>query len=412
MDGTGAKPEAVTGAPPPPEAPPAGAPAASDRCHGDRTLELDRPPIVLLPEPVTAAPADPPPAPFWSAGEPLVEPADVEPQSLVSLLDEDEAAAATSVADVEAPTVIPLRGAASDSAPGLHVADASDGAVLQTTPAAATTPVFVGATRRITFFSLNGGSGRTTLATEVAGLLAARGTHRTAPDAPPQRLQVALLDLDLRSANVGIRLGIPHPTILDYLLTADDPTTLDRFLVPHSSGVRALLGPPKPLGASAAPALGPPQVADIIERLERSGTHFIIIDVGADLGMLTTWVLGNVHDIYVVIRPTASGIQDVYRSTEVLRRLGLGHKLRYVVNRARGPLDVGEVMGDLGGHVVATIADDPRVEVAENAHRLVCLDGSGPAAQGILTLARQIYPGLDGPPRPGRFSRFHRRRRD
>src|SRR5438270_565668 len=88
---------------------------------------------------------------------------------------------------------------------------------------AARGPVWCAAgARRAAFYSLNGGSGRTTLAAEVAAMLAARGMYRPAPDEPAQRLRVALLDLDLRSPNVAMRLGVPHPTILDYLLAADD----------------------------------------------------------------------------------------------------------------------------------------------------------------------------------------------
>src|SRR5579872_4932229 len=57
--------------------------------------------------------------------------------------------------------------------------------------------------RRVTFFSLRGGTGRSTLATELACLLASsRSDEHAAP-------RVALVDLDLRSPTVGIRLGTP-----------------------------------------------------------------------------------------------------------------------------------------------------------------------------------------------------------
>jgi hypothetical protein len=68
-----------------------------------------------------------------------------------------------------------------------------------------------------------------------------------------------------------------------------------------------------------------------------------------------------------------------------------------------------EVMGDLGGRVSATIPDDSRVEDAENTHRLVCLNGAGPAATAIADLAAQIYPSLSTR-RRSRFGLFGRRR--
>jgi len=255
-----------------------------------------------------------------------------------------------------------------------------------------TAPVFVGAPRRITFFSLKGGSGRTTLATEVACILAARGRHRS-HDGVVRPLQVALLDLDLHSATVAVRLGIAHPTLADHLARGGDPDQLDSCMVRHRSGAHVLLGPPKPV-ASGPAAVEPARVAEIVHRLERDGAHFVVIDVGADLGAVTTWVLSAVHDVFVVITPTASGVQDAYRTTEALRRLGIGHKLRYVVNHARGTPDLAEVMGDLGGRIAAVIPDDPAVEDAENNHRIVAIDGGGPAAAALHDLAALIYPSL------------------
>jgi len=270
-------------------------------------------------------------------------------------------------------------------------------------------PVFVGAPRRVTFFSLKGGSGRTTLATEVACVLAARGRHRR-PDGTVRPLDVALLDLDLRSASVAVRLGIAQPTLGDYLARGADPAHLDACMVRHSSGLRVLLGPPKPV-ASGPAALEPARVAEIVHRLERDGAHFVIIDVAADLGAVTTWVLSAVHDIFVVITPTAGGVQDAYRSTEALRRLGLGHKLRYVVNRGRGEPDLDEVMGDLGGRIAAVIPYDPAVEDAENHHRQAALDGSGPAGAALHDLAALLYPSLAPAGRRARAGFLRRRRR-
>jgi MinD-like ATPase involved in chromosome partitioning or flagellar assembly len=273
---------------------------------------------------------------------------------------------------------------------------------------AAPPAVFVGAPRRITFFSLNGGSGRTTLATEVACVLAARGRHLAA-DGTVRPLDVALLDLDLRSATVAVRLGIPQPTLADYVLRGAEPAHLDACMVRHPSGVRALLGMPKPV-ASGPGALEPARVAEIVHRLERDGAQFIVIDVAADLGAVTTWVLSAVHDIFVVLTPTASGVQDAYRTTAALRRLGLGHKLRFVVNRARGNVDLDEVMGDLGGRIAAVVPYDAAVEDAENEHRIAAL-GHGAAAAALHDLAALLYPSLSAAHRRSRLSWLPWRRR-
>ncbi len=274
-------------------------------------------------------------------------------------------------------------------------------------PAHGPTSVFVGATRRVMFFGLNGGTGRTTLATEVAGLLAARGRHsRDGVSSEP--LKVALLDLDLRSATVAVRLGLTHPTVWDLVMGGDNAVDdLDKYLVTHRSGLRALLGPPKPL-----PQAGPvttAQLAAVLHRLESDGVHFIFIDAGNDLGPVTTWALGVAHDIFVVITPTASGVQDAYRTTEALRRMGMRNKLSYVVNRAGGQVDVREVMSDLNGRLVATIPQDSAFEEAENSHRLAAL-ASGPAADAIAHLAAHLYPPLQAVAPKRRLSAMWKRR--
>ncbi len=214
-------------------------------------------------------------------------------------------------------------------------------------------------------------------------------------------LNVALLDLDVRSASVSVRLGIPQPTLADYVTRGAEPGHLDSCMVRHPSGVHALLGMPKPV-ASGAAALEPARVAEIVHRLERDGAQFVVIDVAADLGAVTTWVLSAVHDVFVVLTPTARGVQDAYRTTAALRRLGVGHKLQYVVNRARAGIDLDEVMGDLGGRIAAVIPDDPTIEDAENNHRIAALDGQGAAASALHDLAALLYPSLAVAPRRAR----------
>ena len=270
-------------------------------------------------------------------------------------------------------------------------------------------PAFVGATRRITFFSLSGGTGKTTLATELACLLAARGEHSRDGGATTDRLRVALIDLDLRSASVAVRLGIPQPTIWDLASQPSfDAGAVHDFMVRHPSGLRALLGPPKPLQPTST-VITAERVSKIVAELEKDGVHFLIFDITGELTPVTSWVLHAVHDIFVVLTPTAKGVQDAYRSTEALRKMGLRHKLAYVVNRARDSVDMSIAMGDLGGRIVAEIPLDPRVEDAENAHRIVSLEG-GPAADAIVSLAATVYPGLRtaAPRRRGIFGRRRR----
>ncbi|MGP8161782.1 MAG: hypothetical protein ACLQGJ_11295 [Candidatus Dormibacteria bacterium] len=246
------------------------------------------------------------------------------------------------------------------------------------------------ATRRLTFFSLSGGTGRTTLAVEVAGLLAGQPhTGNTWGMLAPPR--VALVDLDLMSPRAGIRLGVPTPT--DWELAESEPVAaaVGRLVAVHRTGLEVLPGPARllPAGCGDRPDLLRRFAAAVAE-LESRGCDTIVLDVAGDLSALTRWAVASAHDIFVVLTPTAGGVHDAYRSTEALRRLGLRHRLRYVVNRSRGEPVLAEAMLDLGGTVVAEVPDDPALEVAEMEHRLLGLEGSGPTAAALRALAATV----------------------
>jgi MinD-like ATPase involved in chromosome partitioning or flagellar assembly len=245
-------------------------------------------------------------------------------------------------------------------------------------------------TRRLTFFSLSGGSGRTTLAVEVAGLLAGQSGRGNAWGmlVPPR---VALVDLDLTSPRAAIRLGVPAPTEWGLEEAGPVEPEVTRLLSVHRSGLLLLPGPARLLPAGCSDRTDVVhRLSAAVDDLERRGCDTIVLDVAGDLSALTQWALRSAHDIFVVVTPTAGGVHDAYRSTEALRRLGLRRQLRYVVNRAGGAPTLDEAMLDLGGAVVAEIPDDPDLERAEMDQRLVGLEGRGATAAALRALAATV----------------------
>jgi MinD-like ATPase involved in chromosome partitioning or flagellar assembly len=273
-------------------------------------------------------------------------------------------------------------------------------------------PVFLAATQRIAFFSLKGGVGKTTLATEVAALLAHQGRFRSRPEAAPEPLRVALLDVDLGSANVSMKVGLTHPTIWDLVLDpGPDTARVEGCLVTHDeSGLRVLLGPPRAIAAAETRALAMQRLAQVLTHLEDEGYHFVFLDLSSDIDELTTYALEASHQIYYVMTPTASGVQDTYRGVETLRRLGHRRKLRFVLNQSRGGFDATEMLGDLGGSLAATIPRDDAFIAAEDEHRLACLAGNTAASRAVAELAASIYPNLEATGRrPGLWQRLRGR---
>ena len=273
-------------------------------------------------------------------------------------------------------------------------------------------PVFIGATQRIAFFSLKGGAGKTTLACEVAALLARDARHRTSPGAPPERLRVALLDVDMGSANVSMKLGLTHPTLWDLVIDpAPTSARIDQCLLEHEdSGLRVVLGPPRAIASSESRALAMQRLAQVLSYLDEHLYHFVFIDMSSEINELTTYVLEAVHHIYYVLTPTASGVQDTYRGVETLRRMGHRRKLRFVLNQRRGSFDPSEMLSDLGGSVAASVPRNDAFLNAEDGHRPASLDPSSDARAGISDLAAAIYPGYaDVPSAPSVWRRLRQR---
>jgi len=282
---------------------------------------------------------------------------------------------------------------------------------------AASAPVYLGGPQVIAFFSTKGGTGRTTLATEVAALLAMKGRYRESPTSPSQPLRVGLIDFDLGSANISARLGIAQPTMLDYLcdLTLPHPDPRD-FVIRHpATSLDVMLGPSKCLSGDRAELLGVAQAAHILTTFKSAGYQFLILDISATLGDLETYLLETATRIYCVVTPTAGSVQSLYRGVEALRRIGLGPKLGYVANKMRDGFNLAEPMGDLNGSLVARIPYDSAFDTAENRHEPLVVRGNGASIDALSVLAASIYPALKLPA-PSRsslspFVWFSKRRR-
>ncbi|HEY9287764.1 MAG TPA: MinD/ParA family protein [Candidatus Dormibacteraeota bacterium] len=273
------------------------------------------------------------------------------------------------------------------------------GSTTQTLQTSTPAPVYLGGTQIITFFSTKGGTGRTTLATEVACLLAMKGAYREAPGGLVQPLRVALVDFDLGSANVSARIGMAQPTLLDFLCdsSVQAPDPLD-FLIRHpNTGLDVLLGPSKCLTGDRAELMGVSQAAHVLSSLKGAGYHFVILDIASGLGDLETYLLEAATRVFCVVTPTAGSIQSLYRGVEALRRLGLGSKLSYVANKMRGHLSLDETLSDLNGRLAASVPYDPAFDSAENDHRPLAVQHANAAVRALLQLAASAYPALELP---------------
>lgn len=255
------------------------------------------------------------------------------------------------------------------------------------------TPVVAIGSRVVTFFSLCGGAGRTTLAVEVAALLAVRG--RAAAAAGGRGTRVALVDVTERSPLAALRLGIPLPVA----------AAKDAVALLHETGLLVYAGLPAEPEREAASAAW---VGTVLGAAESAGADVIVVDIDCDLGGSCREVLRRCNEVMVTVTPTAGGVLDAYRSTAVLRRLGLRDRVGYVANRWHDGVDLGEAMADLGGSILAEVPEDHCFVAAENRHRLVGVGGGGPASAALGRLADAVEMGArDDGAASGRRARGH-----
>lgn len=212
-------------------------------------------------------------------------------------------------------------------------------------------------------------------------MMAVRARAAAATGSPPY--QVALLDLTERSPGVGLRLGIAPPP--DGPVGA--PPTASGSLLTHDGGL--ILGLPSAASSSLAPS-GTSSPGAYIEAAEDRGADVVVVDIDCDLGTRCQQVLQRCDQVMVTVTPTAGGVLDAYRSTAVLRRMGLRDRIGYVVNRWRPGIDLGETMADLGGVITADIPDDHGIVDAENHHRIAGLDRAGQVSIAIARLATAV----------------------
>lgn len=234
--------------------------------------------------------------------------------------------------------------------------------------------------RVVAVLGARGGAGATFLATNLAGALGRAGT------------KTVLADLDTVFGDVAAALGIPPdselPTIADLAHVSREVTDehLDRVLHDSAAGFQVLLAPPEPLERGALEATS---IRGVVEALRaRFGAAILHLPRGLD-----DWVRRAIEladDVLLVVTPDVLGIRSAKRVADALRALGLGERLRLVVNRAgRGevvPEDAGRVL-DLP--FAGVLRSERSVERAQNRGQLI-VGRRGRLSRRIARLADEL----------------------
>ncbi len=211
--------------------------------------------------------------------------------------------------------------------------------------------------RVISFVAAQGGSGSTTLATSMGLVLA--GSKAAG--------EVVLCDASLQFGNAAAHLGLaPDRDLIDLLRDLESAASLSPYLLSHpDTGLRVLAAPRDPIDAER---ISPEDLSRVMVALRRRFDS-LVVDLPAAVNPMTLATLDLSDRIYVVTEAVAPAVVSTLRLLQLLDELGLGDRVRVVLNRYvsfEGNLSDGVVAQRLGRPVDRVVPYDRAVGVAAN----------------------------------------------
>jgi pilus assembly protein CpaE len=208
----------------------------------------------------------------------------------------------------------------------------------------------VAAGRIIAVLAPCGGSGSSTLATNVAAALA------------KEHKEVALVDLKLEAGDLASLLDLkPVYTLADLTqnLARMDRVLLERSLIRHRSGVH-LLGPPRSFEDIEYVT---PEGVDQVLNLARVVFPYVVTDVDHGFSDVQQRAVRQADVLLLVLRLEFAALRNTRRTLDRLEQLGVdASRIRLVVNRFGQPKEVPAAKAEdaLGAKIFHYVPDDAR----------------------------------------------------
>ena len=242
-----------------------------------------------------------------------------------------------------------------------------------------------------TVFSAKGGTGVTTVATNLAIALR-RLTQK----------EVVLVDLAPSMGTAAVAMGIePRYTFLDLIQNFHrvDEELFRSFLESHESGVKLLASPVAP-GDSALPSSD-----DLHGLLRLCQKHFdyVVIDGGSTFSSQLMTILHESEDRLLVTTPELPALRNLKRAMDLFGRTNGRVAPRLIINRYKQGLglssrDVEEGLGHTGSVILEL--DEVGILNSVNVGRPEVLSGKSPFAKALMDLGSELAgPDLISVPR-------------
>jgi pilus assembly protein CpaE len=232
----------------------------------------------------------------------------------------------------------------------------------------------------VAVFSAKGGCGKTTVASNLAAVLA-------------EQNQVCLVDLDLEFGDIATIFGMAPTKNLSHILELDgalDSEGITSMLTRVEDGFDALFAPSEPGDTSV---FTPTTISRVLGLLQ-SRYDYVVVDTSPTMSTLIRHVLLESDLVLLLTTLDMPAIKNLKIVLSILNGLGLATERRMVVlNRAEGkvglaPHDVEELIGE---PISVTIPSSLKVSASANEGRLlVSAHRHNVASKALYELARVV----------------------
>jgi pilus assembly protein CpaE len=227
-----------------------------------------------------------------------------------------------------------------------------------------------------------GGSGTSTLATNVATALAC------------EHMEVALVDLNLEAGDLAALLDLrPVYTLADLTqnVARMDRVLLERSLIRHATGVH-LLAPPRTLADIVHVT---PEGIDQVLNLARVVFPYVVADVDHAYSDLQARAVRQADVILLVLRLEFAALRNTRRALDYLVHLGVDrNRVKLVVNRYGQPKEVPAAKAEeaLGVKFFHYVPNDPKAvnRANNNGTPFVQETPSAKVSRSVTRLAMSI----------------------
>jgi pilus assembly protein CpaE len=274
---------------------------------------------------------------------------------------------------------------------------------------AAPKPVLTRTGEMIAVLGPKGGTGKTLTSCNLAGSLARAGKS------------VVIVDLDLQFGDVGLALGLkPEQTIYDLATSGGtlDSEKVEDFLMPHESGIRALLAPRRPDHAGAVTVDFVRELFDTLMQM----AEYVVVDTPPGFTPEVIAAIDKSTQICVVAMLDSLSLKNTKLALETLELMEYDPgSIKVVLNRADSRVGVthDDVASLLGRTPDVRVPSHRDITRSVNEARPIAISGGNTEARkafhGLAASyiqGKPVEPAAERREKPKRRGLFGRRRKD